>query len=80
MLWTVAFSSDGRFIASGSSDTTIKLWDVQTGKCVKTLTTPRPYEGMNISAVQGLTTEQQLMLKSLGAVEEAITFHPSQQS
>jgi len=33
---SVAFSSDGIWLVSGSSDKTIKLWDVQTGGVVKT--------------------------------------------
>ncbi|AUB37023.1 Serine/threonine protein kinase [Nostoc flagelliforme CCNUN1] len=31
-------SPDGKTLASGSLDTTIKLWDVSTGKAIKTLT------------------------------------------
>jgi predicted NACHT family NTPase len=34
---SVAFSPDGRLLASGSSDKTIKLWDVATGSLVRTL-------------------------------------------
>ncbi len=34
---SVAFSSDGRFVASGSGDTTIKLWQVSDGKLLRTL-------------------------------------------
>ena len=34
---SVAFSLDGKFLASSSMDYTIKLWNIQTGKCVKTL-------------------------------------------
>lgn len=33
----VAFSPNGKILASGSNDHTIRLWDVQTGQCLKTL-------------------------------------------
>jgi WD40 repeat protein len=35
-VWSLAFSSDGMFLVSGSDDKTIKLWDIQTGGIVKT--------------------------------------------
>jgi WD40 repeat protein len=36
-VFTVAFSFDSKIIASGSIDDAIKLWDVTTGECLKTL-------------------------------------------
>ncbi len=37
-VWSVAFSPDGETVASSSSDRTIRIWDVQTGHCIQTLT------------------------------------------
>ena len=34
---TVAFSPDGKVLATGSEDNTIKLWEVNTGKMIDTL-------------------------------------------
>ncbi len=68
---SVAFSPDGQTLICGSQDETIKLWDVLTGECRKTLRSLRPYEGMNITGVTGLTVAQLVTLKALGAVEDA---------
>lgn len=36
-IWSIAFSPDDRLLASASSDGTIKLWEVETKKCIATL-------------------------------------------
>ena len=35
---SIAFSPDGRTLATGNDDGTVRLWDVETGKNIKTLT------------------------------------------
>ena len=57
-------------LASSSQDETIKLWNVNTGECLNTLTTERLYEGMNITGVKGLTEATLATLKALGAIEK----------
>ena len=67
-MWSVAFSPDDYTLASGSHDEMIKLWDVLTGECLKTLSSFRPYEGMNITGVTGLTSATIASVRVLGAV------------
>lgn len=65
---SVAFHPNGQTLTSGSADGTIKLWDVHTGECLKTLRADRPYEGMNITGITGITAAQKATLQTLGAI------------
>jgi WD40 repeat protein len=59
--------AERQLLASTGTDATIRFWDVATGECVKILRSPRPYEGMNIRGIQGLTAARQENLTALGA-------------
>ncbi|CAN1212484.1 eIF2A-related protein [Tumidithrix helvetica PCC 7403] len=56
---------------SGSMDECIKVWDLENYKCLETLRIPRPYEGMKLNGIQGLTNAQRETLKALGAFESS---------
>ncbi len=55
-------------LASGSQDQTIKLWDIVTGENIKTLKADRPYKGMNITGIRGLSHAQIASLRDLGGL------------
>lgn len=65
---TILFSPDSRILTSGGEDGTCTLWDVSMGDCMRALQVPRPYEGMNITGVKGLTEATIATLKVLGAI------------
>ena len=56
-------------VFSSSFDETIKAWNLETKDCFLSMRSPRPYEGMQITNVKGLTQAQKSTLKALGAVE-----------
>jgi WD40 repeat protein len=66
-VWSLAVSANAEFLASASEDETIKIWDLADGRIVSTRRACRPYEGMNITGVAGLTKAQLEGLKVLGA-------------
>ncbi len=66
---SVAISSTGIF-AIGSTEGIVKLWNVDTCDQILSLISQKPYHGMNIKGVRGLTDEQIRSLKTLGAIEK----------
>ena len=56
-------------MASGSIDGTVKLWDANSGACLRTLRGDRPYERIDITSLTGVTDAQRATLRALGAVE-----------
>jgi WD40 repeat protein/transcriptional regulator with XRE-family HTH domain len=59
----------GSLLASGGNEGEIRLWEATTGRLERILSLPRPYEGMNIQGVQGLSALEKQALLVLGAVE-----------
>ena len=68
-LWSVVFSPNSQTLASSSEDETTRIWDVETGECLKILRAKKPYEGMGLTEVTGLTKATVETLKMLGATD-----------
>lgn len=67
-VWSLNLSPNAQTLLSSSQDETIKCWDLTTGKCQQTFRVLRPYEGMIITGVTGLTEAEATTLKALGAI------------
>ncbi|MBD2532019.1 hypothetical protein H6G97_21495 [Nostoc flagelliforme FACHB-838] len=68
-VWSLNLSHDAQTLLSGSWDETINCWDITTGQCRQTFRPVRPYEGMIITEVIGLTEAEVGTLKALGALK-----------
>jgi hypothetical protein len=47
------------------------IWDLRSGKHLRTLRHERPYERMDITGIRGLNEAQKTSLRALGAIEDA---------
>ena len=48
-IWALAFSTDGKRLASGSSDKTVRLWDIEIGEQFATLPLDKPLTTMALA-------------------------------
>jgi WD40 repeat protein len=69
LVWAVAFDPRGTTLASGGEDGAIRLWDLASGNCIRTVKQDRPYERVRITGVEGITDAQKATLLALGAIE-----------
>jgi len=65
---SLAWHPNGEVLASCGDENQIWLWNVKTQTCETILKSDRPYEGMNITGIQGLSPAQIETLKALGAI------------
>ena len=65
----MVLSADGRQLASGSFDGTVRLWEASSGAHLHTLRIDRRYERVDVTGLTGVTAAQRVSLLALGAVE-----------
>jgi len=53
---SVSWSPNGRFVLSGSSDHTLRLWEVSTGQCLRTFQAPTGEPGIPLLRPRGVTS------------------------
>ena len=58
LLWSMALHPQGHLMACSGEDEQIAVWDVGTRELYKRFQIAKPYMGMRIEGVTGLTEEQ----------------------
>ncbi|MGF1568273.1 MAG: NB-ARC domain-containing protein [Nodosilinea sp.] len=71
-IWQAGFSPDRTAVATASQDDEIRIWELHQGRCLQVLRPNRPYAGVNIHGVTGLSEPEDTLLKTLGAVVKLI--------
>ena len=62
----LAFSSDGRWLVSGTRDGEIQMWDVATGEALVAFAEPKPTERKNLESISALAFSPDRALLAAG--------------
>lgn len=61
---------NSHLLVTGDAAGQLRLWDAQTGNCLRTWALSRPYEDLDITDAVGLTSAQRSSLRQLGAIDK----------
>ncbi len=68
---SLAFNWQGTLLAVGDRRGEIFIWDINNQVIKVSMLVRKPYEGMNITRISGLSFAQIETLKALGAIENS---------
>jgi WD40 repeat protein len=68
-VYGLALRADGRLLASGGLDGTVRLWEPRSGAALRVVRSDRRYERVDITGLTGVTAAQRAALLALGAVD-----------
>lgn len=69
--WVVSlgYDTETHLIYSASADETVKVWDTTNYQYIMDVRIDKPYDGIKITGVKGLTDSERMSLLQLGAIE-----------
>ena len=69
-IWAIEIFHNGKYVVGAGEDGCLKIWDIENLMLIKTFRQTKPYEGLKISNINGLTDAQIETLTQLGAIKQ----------